>query len=374
MEGDFLPMDLFEDSPIFEVGDNEQNIIDNETVMSDDETQAAVQNYLNGNNDSEENNNENNNAVEDEENPEVVDSEEDVNEGGNEDNDSDSSSNLYSSLASVIHEQGLLPSVDINNDNIQSVDDLARVLRIEQEAQAKQLFENYINNLDVDKIKQPLSDMRSLDAIDSDYLFDNIEVAKDLIRQDYMNQGLDESKINRIINRLIDLGDEDLIDESLKARESLIEKNAKAIEEEKNRQFKERAELEKQNLKVQEEIKKRIFESEIIEGFKPTQAFKQKMYDTMTSIVGTDPNGNPENAFMKARREDLIGFETRMYAFFELTNGFTDFSKLIGPSKSKAVEELEKAVRGTVINKNSTPNYINDKESYFGTGDYTLNI
>ncbi len=373
MEEDFLDMGLFSDSPIFDVNDNDENVIDSNPGFDSDTSQAAVNAFLNGGESSDDEDNNDNNTVEDD-NPEDVDGEEDVDEGGDEDDKGDSSSNLYSSLAGVISEQGLLPSIDINKVDIKSVDDLAEVLRTEQEAQAKLMYENYIKNLDVDKLKQPVTELRNLEEVDATYLSENIEYAKELIRRDYMSQGLDENKANRIISRLVDLGEEDLIDESLKAKENISERNAKIIEAEKERQFKERQEIERENAKAQELIKKKVFESEIVDGFKPTRAFREKMYNTMTTIVGEDPNGNPENAFMRARRENTIDFETRMYAFFELTNGFTDFSKLTTNAKSKAVQELEKAARGTIINNNSTPTYVNDKNSYFGSGDITLNI
>lgn len=373
MEDDFLNMGLFDNSPIFDVNDGEENVIDANPGFDSETSQEAVNAFLNGDEENDEDNNENNNTVEDD-NPENVDGEEDVDNEGGDDDESDSSSNLYSSIASVISEHGLLPSVDINKIDIKNVDDLALALRNEQEAQAKLLYEDYIKNLDVNSLKQPITELRKLEEVDAAYLANNLEYAKELIRNDYVAQGLDESKANRIINRLIDLGEEDLIDESLKAKENIAERNSAAIEAEKERQFKERQELERENAKAQELIKKKVFEADIIDGFKPTRVFREKMYNTMTSIVGEDPNGNPENAFMKARREDTIGFETRMYAFYELTNGFTDFSKLTGNAKSKAVQELEKAARGTIISKNSTPTYVNDKNSYFGSGDITLNI
>lgn len=363
----------FNDSPIFGINDGDE-FIDSERILSTEEAESYANSFLNNEEQADELDNKNDNTVEDEDDPDEVGSEEDVDEGGNDDDKSDSSSNLYSSLASVIHEQGLLPSVNIEKLDINNVDDFAKVLRDEQEVQAKLLLEQYIANLDVEKIKQPISDLKNLETVDSDYLANNLEYAKNLIRQDYTNQGLDESKINRIINRLVDLGEEDLIDESLKAKDSLIEQNKEVVEAEKQRQFKERAEIEKQNAKAQEEIKKRVFDSDIVEGFKPTRTFREKMYNTMTTIVGEDPNGNPENAFMKSRREDIVGFETRMYAFYELTNGFTDFSKLATTSKSKAVQELEKAARGKIIQNNSTPTYVNDKDSYYGSGDFILNI
>lgn len=378
MEEDFkIPMEAFSDSyesQIMETGDND-NIIESESIISESDAEAAARAYLgDAYADETQEDDKNNITVEDDDNPDEVGSEEDDDEGGENDDESNSSSNLYSSLAGVIHEQGLLPSFDINKLDIKNIDDLARTLRSEQENQAKILYEQYIANLDVDKIGKPVLELRNLNEVNADYLADNLDYAKDILRQDYRDQGFDDSRIERIINRLIDLGEEDLIDESLKAKNSLVQKNAKIIEDEKQRQFKERADAEKQQARVQEEIKKKVFDTEFIEGFNPTRTFREKMYNTMTTIVGEDDNGNPENAFMRARREDIVGFETRMYTFFELTNGFTDFSKLTAPSKSKAVQELEKAARGTIVKNNSTPAYINDKDSYFGQGDFTLNV
>lgn len=378
LEEAFMSMDDFNDSPIFD-GDGSNNtvdIIDNSTGLSAEEAEARFKAFMGETEDTPTNEDDKNNiTVEDEENPEDVGSEEDVDDdGGNEDDDSDSSSNLYSSLAGVIHEQGLLPSVDITKEEIKTVDDLTRILSQEQDAQALKRYNEYITNLDVEKIAGPLKQTRELESVDADYLKENIEYAKQLIRNDYLSQGFDEDKTNRIINRLVDLGDEDLIDEALKAKESIVEQQSKIIEEEKQRQFKQREEAEREAVKAQEAIKKRVFEQDIVEGFKPTKAFREKMYNTMTTVIGEDPNGNPENAFMRARREDVVGFETRMYAFFELTNGFTDFSKLVNMSKSKAVSELEKAARASISNNNSTPAYVADKNSYFGAGDFTLNI
>lgn len=382
MEEVFMSMENFDDSPIFsgDGSDNHIDIIDNETALSAEEAERLAQSFLEGkpdaNTDDKQPDVDDNKDIETTEdaNPEDVGGEEDVDDEGGENDDSDSSSNLYSSLANVIHEQGLLPSVDITNEKIESIDDFTRILTKEQEAQVLKRFNDYVANLDVDKIAKPITEIRNLETVDETYLMDNIDYAKELIRKEYTNQGLSEERVNRIVNRLVDLGEEDLIDEALKAKDSILEQNKRIVEEEQQRQFKEREKAEKEAQKVQETIRKRIFEQDIIEGFNPTKAFREKMYNTMTTIVGEDPYGNPENAFMRARREDVVGFETRMYALFELTDGFTNFDKLVSTSKSKAIKDLEKAARATIINNNSTPAYVADKESYFGSGDFTLNI
>ena len=92
---------------------------------------------------------ENNNHVEDDSSEEV--DEEDVEEEGSE--GSESSSNLYSSLAAFVHEQGLLPSLDIDLKDIKSADDFANVFNKELDIQAELRLNDYLANLDLNKIK-----------------------------------------------------------------------------------------------------------------------------------------------------------------------------------------------------------------------------
>jgi hypothetical protein len=63
---------------------------------------------------------------EDEDPEKVVEENEDQEEEGNED---DTSPNLYSSFASVLNEQGLLPSLDLQKDKVESIEDLTNVFK-----------------------------------------------------------------------------------------------------------------------------------------------------------------------------------------------------------------------------------------------------
>ena len=160
-------------------------------------------------------------AVEDD-SSEEVDSDEDDQDEGSEDDDDDSdssSSNLYSSAAAFLHEQGLLPSLDIEKDKIESPDDFAQVFKREQEVQARALAEEYLANLDIEKIARYKAENISLESITEDSLKDNLEQAKQIVYQDYLNQGLDETKVKRMINRLIDLGEDAILEE---AKDSFI--------------------------------------------------------------------------------------------------------------------------------------------------------
>ena len=72
---------------------------------------------------------------------------------------------------------------------------------------------------------------------------------------------------------------------------------------------------------------------------------------------------------MRDRRENPIEFDTKLYALYELTKGFKDFSKFNSTIKSKVANDFE-----TILRKNSkfedsgTPSYLADSESYDGLG------
>lgn len=314
----------------------------------------------------------NNDQVEDEV-PDEVD-EVDEPEEGNEEG-SESSSNLYSSLATVVYEQGLLPSWDIENNKIENIDDFVNAFKQEQEAQAQLKLEEYLANIDVNQIAQSKKEIQSLSEITPENLQGNLELAKQIIQRDYQNQGLDEAKTNRMLRRLVDLGEDAIIEDAQESLESLKQFENKKIEAEKE-SYKERIEADKQSqLELENQLKKSIYDSkDLINGFKPNKAIQDKVYKSITEIVGKSPTGEFENKFMKERREDPISFETRMYHFYELTNGFKDFSKISTTAKSTAVKDLESIARKTKIEDSGAPIWMQDNNSYDNVRGHILNI
>ena len=314
---------------------------------------------------------ENNNHVEDDSSEEV--DEEDVEEEGSE--GSESSSNLYSSLAAFVHEQGLLPSLDINLKDIKSADDFANVFNKELDIQAELRLNNYLENLDLNKIGVAKQEIKDLNTLNVDILKNDIDLAKRIIYDDYLNQGLDEKKANRMLNRLIDLGEDAILEDAEESLESLKEFKAREIERE-TQSYKERLEADKiQQAKLDEQMKKTIYESkDLIAGLKPNKALQDKVYKSINDIVGKSPDGVFENKFMKERRENPLEFEIRMYHFYELTNGFKDLSKISTNAKSSAVKDLEKIARQTKLKDNGTPLWQQDSNTYSNFSGHVLNI
>ena len=314
---------------------------------------------------------ENNNHVEDDSSEEV--DEEDVEDEGSE--GSESSSNLYSSLAAFVHEQGLLPSLDIDLKEIKSADDFANVFNKELDIQAELRLNDYLANLDLNKIGVAKQEISDLNSINTDSLKDNIDLAKRIIYDDYINQGLDEKKANRMLNRLIDLGDDAILEDAEESLESLKEFKNREIERE-TQSYKERLEADKiQQAKLDEQMKKTIYESkDLISGLKPNKVLQDKVYKSINDIVGKSPDGTFENKFMKERRENPLEFEIRMYHFYELTNGFKDLSKISTTAKSSAVKDLEKIARQTKLKDNGTPLWQQDANTYDNFSGHVLNI
>lgn len=309
----------------------------------------------------------NKNKPVEENNPEEVDEGED--EGGEGDDSGDESSpNIYSSLAGVLLEQGIIPSLE-SSDKIQSPDDLVNAFRSEIDIQAQLRLNEYLENLDVEKIASARKEIAALDTIDENYLRENLDVAKEIIYRDALNQGLSEDRARKILKKTIDLGEDVIIEDALESRDSLkvYEKRQEELEKTRYEESIKQAKAEQEKIDIA--IKNYIFESaEIVKGIPNTKALQDSVYKSMTEIVGKNPStGELENKLMKERSLDPIKFDTKMYYFYELTNGFTELGKFQANVTTKATKNLEKALRKTSFEDNGTPGFMADPNSYNGT-------
>lgn len=369
-KNDELGMGMFEDfdSPI------ELNLDDapaelKELLEKDESDDNADDSNTDDNvtNDSDENLNEDDN------NPEGV-VEKDEEEGDNQDD----SPNLYSSFATVLQEQGLLPSLDPTKTEIKDIESLVNVFKSEFDNQAKEYLVNKLGQEGYEALEKGVtlaeyqthvSNTQTLESITEDSLKENSELCKNIILQDYINQGIDQNRAERILKKTIDLGDEAILEDAVESLKSL-----KAFEQQELIKIqKARAEQRDRELAEQEaidnDLKNAIYTSkEIIDGIKLDKAIQDKVYKSITSIVGQSPQGIMENKLMRDRRENPIEFDTKLYYLYELTNGFKDFSKIVNKSESKAVSRLEQSLRQTNFKEQGgNPAYLDDPESYGGS-------
>ena len=84
---------------------------------------------------------------------------------------------------------------------------------------------------------------------------------------------------------------------------------------------------------------------EFIPGIKANSSTSQKVYNSMTKIVGHDAQGNPLNAMSKARLDDPEKMEKIEHYLFEITKGYTDIKVLEGKVNTKNVKALGKKLK-----------------------------
>jgi hypothetical protein len=326
-----------------------------EDLDDNDENDESLDNDLN----------DKNKPIEGEDSEDVDGNEDDESEG--DDSDDDSSPNLYSSISDVLIEQGLLPSLESSKD-IKDVNTFTEALKIEIDNQTKLRIDEYLNNLDLEKIATSKKALIELDAIDENYLKENLEVAKDIILRDYINQGLSEDRARKMLRKTIDLGEDILLEDALESKESLKVFESKQAALELQRVEQEKINQAKEQEKIDNSIKQFIFDSkEVIKGIPNTKAIADKVFKTMTEVVAKNPqSGELENKFMNDRSKNPIEFDTKMYYLYELTNGFSDLSKIKTVATSSATRNLEKAIRKVKFEDNGTPGYLTDPASYTG--------
>ena len=297
-----------------------------------------------------------------EETDETDDSEEDKEISG-EGEDSDSSSGkLYSSLASALQEQGILSSLDPEKDKIESVEDLMEVFNRELSTREfsdltdtqKEYVKALRNGIPEEEVKEYLSVTNDLNSITEDELRNNADLRQELIKQDFIKQGLNETKAAKLAKLSADSGEDEA--DALEALISLRENITK--EYQSKLQAQEQAKLDAQ--KKQEEdlarLKKEVNSvKEIIPGLKLTSAEKEKLYEQMTKPAG-QVNGQPISAIQKKRMENPMDFEVKLNYLFKITNGFENFDKIVKKTKSSSIKELEKQLKGNTFSPGGSGN------------------
>jgi hypothetical protein len=317
----------------------------------------------------------NDNSSEDQDDSEEVARDEDEDEGG----DENDSPNLYSSLATVLHEQGLLPSLNLQDKKVENIDDITTAFKAEIESNVKQKlietlgedgYEAVTNGVPLSELAKAKDNQSALESITDEALQEDPELAKRVIYQDYINQGISEDRAKKLLKRVIDSGEDALLEDAAESLGSLREFEQRQIEIKKE-QFQKQKELAaKEQEELDKKVKNKIYNSdELLKGLKLNKAIKDKVYTSMTEIVGKNENGVLENRLMRERRENPIEFDTKLYYLYELTNGFKDFSKISNTTRSSAISDLERSMRQTNHQDSGAPSFLEDGDSYLGLGD-----
>ena len=304
------------------------------------------------------------NEEENEESQESVSRDEDSKNKGDSTSKKSGSSpqNTYSSIAAALREDGVLLNLEEDDINtINGPDDFAEVIEKEvtkrlDDAQ-RRIKEALDYGVEPEEVNQYETTIKYLDSLDEDTISSESDegelLRKQLIFQDFVNRGFSEARARKEMEKSFSAGTD--VEDAKEALESNKEYFNQAYQTSVNK-AKEAIEAEKKLLQRQaEELKKNILNTEEpYEGIKLNKDRRQKIFDSITKVVGKTADGRGLNAIQKYELENPVEFKQKLATLFELTDGFKKLDVLV---QGKVNKETRKSLRELEHTLKNTPTY-----------------
>jgi len=266
-------------------------------------------------------------------------------------------------FASLLHQEGVLPN--LNLDEFSSSEDKTKALIEAVKKEIATANDNFVssfpkelvdlaeavkNGVPLESLKDHKVKELNYASINEASLDENISLQKRLVKESLMNKGFKEAKADRLVETYEDM--DSLLDEAKDSLEGLKEYHKKAQEEAVANQKAQQKQMEENNAQLINNIKSTIDNTEeIIPGIKLNKSTREKTFNAMTQIVDNDENGAPVNYIMSLRAKDPLKFDMKLAYVAQLTNGFSDWSKITKTSKTNATKDFEKALTSNTSHK-----------------------
>ncbi len=282
--------------------------------------------------------------------------------------------NFYSSIASALKDEGILPDLDDETvSNIKEASDFADA--IEKQIQARfderqKRIDDALNaNVEPDEVRQYENTISFLDSIKEENITDESDkgesLRKRLIYQDFINRGYSKERATREVKKSFDSGTD--IEDAKEALDSNKEFFNKAYQDLiKDAQEEAKAEQEK-NKKEAAQLKKSMLEDkEIFEGITLDKVTRQKAFDNITKPVFKTEDGEYLTAIQKYEMENPVEFRKYLSVLFTMTDGFKSLDKIVKGKVKKEVKqslkELEHRLSSTSRSGAGDPKFVGLEE------------
>lgn len=273
--------------------------------------------------------------------------------------------NLYSSLATALKEEGVFP--DLLDEDTSDIGDAEGFVKlVEKQIQAKfderqrRIDEALNANVEPSEIRKYENVLNYLDSIQESHISEESEqgenLRKQLIYQEYINNGFSKEKAEKMVKRSLEAGT-DIED----AREALAS-NKQFFESQYNDFVREAKNQEQQIINARkqeaENLKKSILEDSKVFGElsvdKPT---RQKVFDNISKPIYKDPNtGEYLTALQKYERENRVDFLKNLSLVYTLTDGFKNLNGLVGNKVKKEIKKEQSALERLINNTSRDSN------------------
>ena len=266
--------------------------------------------------------------------------------------------NYYHKFASALSTEGLLSSFDPTKDKLETKEDFIDLIRNEIKTNEfsdlsdsqKKYLQAVRTGVKPEEAYQQVSLENQLQSISAAELEkeESTALRKELIVASFLIKGYNKEKSIKLAQRSIDSGDD--VNDALESLNEVKEHYQKEYEEKILTQQRAKDEAKTKETERISSFKKLIEDTnEVIPKLSITRKVKDDIYKQAMTIVAKGPNGESLNALAKAHSDDPIGYTYKLNYLFNITKGFTDFSKITTAQKTKAVSELDDFIKGNTF-------------------------
>lgn len=286
-----------------------------------------------------------------------------------------SQQNFYSSIATALKGEGILP--DLSDDNIEKITDaeaLAKSIQDHIESKLdetqKRINKALNDGVEPNTIKNYENTLKYLDSISDEVLSDEseqgVELRKRLIISDWINKGMKQERAIKLAEQSISNGtDLDDAKEALEGNKSFYQDNYnKILKDAENKRIQAQKDREQQAAN----LKKSILEDDKVFGdFEVDKTTRQKVFDLISKPVHKDSEtGALSTELQYYQSQNPTDFLKYVGLAYTLTNGFKNIGNLLQNKVKKEVKKGFKTLEGKIA---TTSRDGDGNLNFFGGGD-----
>ena len=286
-----------------------------------------------------------------------------------------SQQNFYSSIATALKGEGILP--DLSDENIEKITDaeaLAKSIQDHIESKLdetqKRINKALNDGVEPNTIKNYENTLKYLDSISDEVLSDEseqgVELRKRLIISDWINKGMKQERAIKLAEQSISNGtDLDDAKEALEGNKSFYQDNYNKILKDAENQ---RMQAQKDREQQAANLKKSILEDDKVFGdFEVDKATRQKVFDLISKPVHKDSEtGALSTELQYYQSQNPTDFLKYVGLAYTLTNGFKNIGNLLQNKVKKEVKKGFKTLEGKIA---TTSRDGDGNLNFFGGGD-----
>lgn len=284
--------------------------------------------------------------------PSIKDDDDEGEEDQDDPIESKTKTSLYSSLANVLYDEGVLPNLDLKEKKVSNLDDLVEAIKTEIKLnefsglndRQRRYLEAIRDGIPEEVFMEVEANNFELDQITEDVLEteENADVRESVIKQYFLLRGFDEEEAETLTRNQMDLATD--IEFSKKAVKVLKNYNQARLEDAAQAIREQQAAHE---AKIQELDTKINSTNKLIDGMPIDDKAKKEIKDIIFKPVATLPDGSQINRLMKAQMENPVDFQYKLAYLMHLTKDLTDFSVFttVKKAKSSAAREFDEILK-----------------------------